>query len=88
MRYSIIAGCTRGSNGLRGSDSSSSGTDSSLSDSLQETNIEAVHGYKSKKIESSVCLLENRRFIPKRNGKEEQARGTVSGRDFVFFLNC
>lgn len=47
-----MAGCTRGSDGLRGSDSSSSGTDSSLSDSLQETNIEAVQIKKRKKIES------------------------------------
>lgn len=38
-----MAAVTRGSDGLWGSDSSSSGTDSSLSDSLQDTNIEAVH---------------------------------------------
>lgn len=39
------AALTCGSDGLSGSDSSSSGTDPSLSDSLQETNIEAKQTY-------------------------------------------
>lgn len=43
--FSQCAALTCGSDTLSGSDSSSSGTDPSLSDSLQETNIEAEQTY-------------------------------------------
>lgn len=75
-----MAAVTRGSDGLRGSDSSSSGTDSSLSDSLQDTNKEAVH-IKVKgncKLSVSVCVLliySKKEF--KRGAGLQQVRGLV-----------